>query len=129
MTTIHITAGSMGNGVQGNFIGTDATGRFGIEQTQAFVADEFGGVIIEAGASQNTIGGTAVGARNVISGNGSGNLFINGTGATGNIVQGNFIGPDVTGTIALGVRFEGVGISLAPGNLIGGTADGAGNLI
>ena len=53
-------------------------------------------------ASNNTIGGTAAGARNVISGNGSdGVVFIDGS-ATGNLVAGNYIGTDVTGTMALG---------------------------
>ena len=45
-----------------------------------------------------TIGGTASGAANVISGN-TYNGFHVGSGATGNVIQGNFIGPDATSSI------------------------------
>ena len=52
-------------------------------------------------AAGNTIGGAATGAGNLISGNdslGAGdNVHITGTGASGNIVAGNYIGSDKTG--------------------------------
>jgi hypothetical protein len=44
-------------------------------------------------------------------------------------VQGNFIGTDVNGTAALGNSKDGVFISLAPNNTIGGTVAGARNII
>jgi CSLREA domain-containing protein len=48
----------------------------------------------------------------------------------GNVVEGNFIGTDVTGTTALGNAGHGVSISQhASGNTIGGLADGASNII
>jgi CSLREA domain-containing protein len=40
----------------------------------------------------------------------------------GNVIEGNFIGTDVTGTAALDNSSQGVGIYDAPGNTIGGTA-------
>src|SRR4029077_4929463 len=80
--------------VAGNSIGTNAAG------TAAVGHSGFGGgVYIEAGASFNTVGATAPGARNVISGNNGVNsdgVEIDGnTGpTTGNVVLGNFIGTD-----------------------------------
>jgi hypothetical protein len=123
---IVIGAGTTGHIVQGNFIGTDVNGTASLGNTS--------GVDIFS-ASNNTIGGTTPEARNVISGNVSRGILIQGAGATGNLVQGNFIGTDITGTIALGNAANdffgeaGVLISDAPGNTIGGTMAGAGNVI
>ncbi len=61
-------AAATGNLVAGNFIGTDGTGAYDLGN-----ADE--GVMIES-ASDNTIGGQVVAARNVISGNNVGVLII-----------------------------------------------------
>ena len=106
------------NLVQGNRIGTDATGAGGMGNGE-------NGVVV-AGAG-NTIGGATAGAGNLISGNRNYGVFLAGNHATGNIVQGNRIGTDVTGTFALG---NGAGVVLTgPNNTIGGIAAGAGNLI
>jgi CSLREA domain-containing protein len=109
------------NLVQGNFIGTDATG------TAAIPNMNQGGIFIWGG-DDNTIGGTVAGARNIISGNdGNGvTILLNGTD---NVVQGNYIGTDVTGMLDLGNSFSGVNVQQANGNMIGGTAAGAGNVI
>jgi parallel beta-helix repeat protein len=108
------------NTVQGNYIGTNITGTAAVSNTV--------GVYIW-GAPGNTIGGTVPEARNLISGNGWYGVAIVGSGATGNTVQGNYIGTDVTGAVALGNAGHGVIINDAPGNTIGGTAAGAGNTI
>jgi len=112
-----------GNLVQGNFIGTDVTGTLA-------VGNAFEGVALQD-ASGNTIGGTTTGAGNVISGNGRRGIAINAfTGvATNNLVQGNFIGTDVTGTADLGNVDHGVLIDRVPNNTIGGTDAGARNII
>jgi uncharacterized repeat protein (TIGR01451 family) len=107
------------NVVQGNFIGTDASGT-------AALGNTLDGVFIFDNASNNTIGGTAAGARNVISGNGNNGVAISGPG---NQVQGNFIGTDVNGTAALGNSGDGVVVSGALNNTIGNQAAGAGNVI
>ena len=107
--------------VQGNFIGTDANGT-------AALGNGLDGIFIEQ-APTNTIGGTLPGARNIISGNADEGLNIFGSDATGNQVQGNFIGTDVTGTVALPNVDDGVLIDGAPGNTIGGAVAGARNVV
>lgn len=120
-----ITAGpsfpATGNVVQGNFIGTDATGTVDLGNSG------FGVWLV--GAVGNIIGGTALGARNVISGNDFRGIQIHGGGAPGNQVQGNFIGTDVTGTLDVGNSAEGVFLFFASGNTIGGTTPAARNVI
>ncbi len=54
-----------------------------------------------AGAVGNTIGGTTTGAGNVISGNTGDGVDITGSGTTGNILEGNYIGINAAGTSAL----------------------------
>ena len=80
------------------------------------------GLVIEAGGAGSTIRGLAI---NRFNGNG---VLIN--GSNNNIVQGNFIGTDVTGTAARGNSLIGVMVSNGSSNtLIGGSTAGAGNLI
>src|SRR5205807_364536 len=84
------------------------------------------GVYIQT-ASGNTIGGTTTSARNVISGNTAAVEFVG--SASGNVVEGNYIGTDVTGTKALGNSYAVNIFGSASDNTIGGTATGAGNVI
>jgi hypothetical protein len=96
-------------------------------------------VLIQSGAANNTIGSSIAGAGNVISGNKGAGVHIIGSGSSANVVQGNYIGTEVTGTVALGNSKSGVLIqSGASGNTIGGASavdpstgrlSGAGNLI
>ncbi len=112
-------SGTASNLIVGNLIGTDVTGT---------VADPNGtGVDINSGSSDNTIGGTAAGARDVISGNSGDGLLIQTTTSSGNVVEGDFIGTDMTGDAALG-NVNGI-LLFASGNTIGGTVAGAGNII
>ncbi len=112
--------GASGNHVQGNWIGLDVTGANALANT-------FIGVSIED-VPNNTIGGAAPGLGNVISGNAETGVYIAGMASTRNQVVGNLIGTDTTGLKALG-NGEGVFISHAPGNTIGGTSSAARNLI
>ena len=81
---------------------------------------------VTIGASNNTIGGTAAGVRNVISGHDFDGVVIF-QSATGNLVQGNLIGTDASGTADLGNR---IGVRVdGTGNTIGGTVAGARNVI
>ena len=114
---------SNSNVVQGNLIGTDVTGTADLGNSSV-------GVVIGAGASNNVVGGTESEARNLISGNDSAGVHIDTVGSTGNLVQGNYIGTDITGTLPLGNVFEGVFIGTGTSNnIIGGATPGAGNLI
>ena len=119
---VYLTGGpTAGNLVQGNYIGVGAAGNDAL-------ANGGDGVDIVGNANNNTVGGTAAGARNVISGNNYTGIYL-ATSADSNVVQGNFIGTDATGTALLG---NGTGIYLtfnASNTLIGGTAAGAGNII
>jgi RHS repeat-associated protein/CSLREA domain-containing protein len=116
-------SGASGNQVQGNFIGTDLTG-------SQDVGNVLSGIAIGNGASNNMIGGTGSGVRNLISGNDETGVLISEVGTSGNIVQGNYIGTDVTGALPLGNADDGVHIQYsASSNLVGGTVNGAGNLI
>jgi hypothetical protein len=117
---IQLLAGATANTIQGNFIGTDATGR-------SAVRNQLSGVRIEA--ASNTIGGTQSGAGNLISGNGQNGIFLYGPDAGTNLIQGNWLGTTVGGTNALGNGRSGLGLLGAPGNLIGGSSAGAANVI
>jgi CSLREA domain-containing protein len=112
---------SGGNTVQGDFVGTDATG------SSALGNDDDG---IYVSTSDNTIGGGGAGAGNVISGNTGSGVHIEGSIANGNTVSGNLIGTDASGTQQLGNKDDGILINAgAANNTIGGTDAGAGNVI
>lgn len=114
------TAGTV---VQGNFIGTDATGN-------QVVPNTFGGIAVFDGAHGVLIGGTNAAARNVISGNDITGIYLLGAGASNNIIQGNFIGLNPAGTAAVPNDFAGIYVlGGANHNLIGGTNAGAANII
>jgi CSLREA domain-containing protein len=116
--------GAARNTVEGNFIGTNADGTAALGNTEFAV-----GVRISSGAPNNTVGGTAAGARNIISGNQRG-VQISDEGASRNKVQGNFIGTDANGSVAIGNTEEGVLITgSASNNTVGGTTSGEGNRI
>lgn len=115
-------AGTSFNLIQGNYFGTDASGSNAIP-------NNFAGVTIFGGATSNTIGGTTIAARNVISGNYIG-AAVGNPGTSGNVVQGNLIGVSVNGRTAIANTYAGVVVSDgATNNLIGGTIPGAGNLV
>jgi parallel beta-helix repeat protein len=114
-----------GNLVQGNLIGLDATGTNGIGNGIGY-----GGLILEGGATNNTVGGTVPGARNVISGNNPAGVFFNGANTSGNLVEGNYVGTDGTGTNAVPNTLAGIYLPFGTaGNVIGGTVAGARNVI
>ena len=124
---------STGNTVQGNKIGTDVTGKVAIE-------NHFDGVYL--GSGDNTIGGSTTGAGNVIAGNGTYGIWVNGdTNITLNNVDfetcGNTNGVVIQGN-SVGVNSAGTGLAngsdaiylLTPGTItIGGSTVADGNTI
>jgi trimeric autotransporter adhesin len=115
-------SGSSGNLVEGNYIGTNATGA-------AQLANGLDGILVFNSATSNTIGGTATGAGNVISGNRYDGVFIINPGTSRNLVQGNYIGTDANGSSAIGNAGGVLVAGSATNNTIGGTVAGAGNTI
>jgi hypothetical protein len=116
-------AGTSGNVVAGNLIGTGGAGT-------AVLANSLNGVDIEEEATGNTIGGTTAGARNVISGNGQDGVLLLGTGVSGNLIEGNSIGTDLSGANGLANAKYGVAIVAgAANNTVGGSAAGAANTV
>ena len=118
------------NRVEGCFIGTNAAGTEG--NSFLLSGNQSTGVaIVGSGSSltvaNNLIGGTAPAARNIISGNFYGVAIETFLGAN-NRVQGNYIGTDKTGTVAVG-NFLGVGLGSGSDVVIGGLNAGEGNLI
>jgi uncharacterized repeat protein (TIGR01451 family) len=112
--------GSGGDTIAGNFIGTDVTGKQRAGSNTGLELDSVGNV---------TIGGTPPGAGNVISGNLVGILSQQAAPkATKDLVEGNFIGTDVTGTQSA-YQTNGVELANDSGDTIGGTTAAAGNLI
>ena len=101
--------------VEGNYIGLGADGT-------TIIGNFTNGVLLETPGNQ--IGGSAIGAGNIISGNGVG-VRIN---TSNNIVQGNLIGTDAGGTLDKG---NNIGVFLATGsaNSIGGTTVATRNII
>ncbi len=105
--------------VEGNFIGTDASG-------QSKLGNGTFGVEIAAGAGHR-IGSTAAGAGNVIGGNSANGVSVTGGSA---VIEGNFIGTDrQTQTVNLGNTFNGIIVQPGGQAAIGGIAAGAGNVI
>lgn len=114
------------NVIQGNYIGTDASGSYAVGPGDTGINIVF---------SNNTrIGGSEPGAGNLISGYGTGIATYG--NEPGTIIQGNKIGTDSTGTHAIANSSSGIFISTAGFNMtspvqsmIGGTNPGEGNTI
>ena len=111
--------------IAGSYIGTNATGA-------AAIPNGFGITVFEGSTAQSMIriggtngltpGGPCTGDCNLISGNTN-----NGVNASSNtVVQGNFIGTNVSGTGPIG---NGAGVELAGPVQVGGPSAAAGNLI
>ena len=110
-----------GNVVEGNFIGTDASGNTKLANQT--------GVLVSAPG--NVIGGGSQASRNVISGNVNAGVQIDtstSANPSGNVVAGNFIGLNVLGTAAV-PNSVGVAIKGASAATIGGASSTLGNVI
>ena len=122
---ISLQGSSTGTVVIGNYIGTNITGTSAIPNMAS-------GVFVNR--ANHIIGGASVDSGNVISGSSSTTfgrgIWIQSALATGNRVQGNYIGTNATGTS--GIPNVGGGVYIAGGassNIIGGAGTGQSNLI
>ncbi len=106
--------------VEGNYIGTTADGSTALGNASAGIR------LLQTGNVQ--IGSSVVGAGNVISGNGGAGI-ISSFGTAGNLIQGNLIGVNSAGTLAIGNTQGGIVLTNSALNTIGGAAAGAGNVI
>ena len=99
----------------GNFIGTDVLGT-----TDANAVSQIGVHVINGDA--NDIGDELVGVatRNVISGMDTSGIVIDGSGSVGNAIDGNLIGVDATGSVAIANAADGIRIVSAQSTTIGG---------
>jgi hypothetical protein len=119
-------ATTSGNVIAGNYIGTDATGTVALSNAYVDINLNANGNFI---GTEGTTGPIGPDTRNVISGHGVAGVAIAGSG---NLIAGNYIGTDATGTVPLGNAY---GVFLTgSGNVIGtngegGNAAAEGNLI
>jgi titin len=116
-----IGTGTMANLIEGNSVGLGANGTAALGNTNI-------GVLIQGGATANTVGGTATGAGNVLAA-GIYGLLLAQAGTSQNVVEGNFIGTDRAGANQHGNAI-GVVIGLgATANTVGGPTTAAANVI
>ena len=111
-------AGAGGNTIAGNYIGIGLDG-------SAVSANRGQGLVVNS--ANNTIGGLLANQGNVISGNGGYGIILE--GASSNLVQGNLIGVDASGTLKRSNGAAGILVRNSLNNVIGGTSAPAGNVI
>jgi hypothetical protein len=112
--------GSSGVVIAGNYIGVDVTGT-------APLGNFNRGIDLNSDFVQ--IGGPTAGERNIISNSGGiGIVLGGGGGGSSTIVQGNYIGTDATGTVAMGNGDRGIHVGGA-NQTIGGIGPGEANII
>ena len=114
--------------ISGNYVGTNAAGTGDVNGAVANTAQS--GVFLTNGSSGNVIGGTSDGARNVLSGNNHFGFEVINASSQNNLLQGNYIGTDKTGLVALGnINGGAVFWGAGTGNIFGGGAAGARNVV
>ena len=107
---IHSIGSSGQSVIQANRIGTDLSGTSSLGNgNQGIALEDAGG---------NTVGGLAAGQGNLISGNGDHGIRIYSANSTGNLLLGNTIGTDATGTSPLGNGGFGISIESTSGTLV-----------
>ncbi|HEV8240577.1 MAG TPA: NosD domain-containing protein [Thermoanaerobaculia bacterium] len=111
-------ASTTGNVVRSNFIGTAVSGTTALPNAMV-------GVLLSATVG-NTVGGTAAGAGNVISGNGG--IGVRVASGSGNFIQSNDIGTNPSGNGAIANGGTGITVEGSPNTTVGG-GEGDGNLV
>jgi CSLREA domain-containing protein/uncharacterized repeat protein (TIGR01451 family) len=112
--------------IAGNFVGTDATGAY---RSPSRDDSAFGGIELDGGASQNVIGGSARGDRNVISGNPAEGIHTRSLNNQNRFLN-NIAGLTPDGTRRLGNFLHGIDLNFGSSyNVVGGTGPGEGNVL
>jgi hypothetical protein len=128
---IFVSGPTFGTSIEGNFIGTDPTGT--IDSGNGLAGVDIEGDSVAGSPSQAMVGGTTPAARNLISGNDRGGVFIGGRfggeQADSMRVQGNYVGTDRSGTKDLGNDGIGLDIEAASGTTVGGTTAASRNVV
>ncbi|MCW5623235.1 MAG: cadherin domain-containing protein, partial [Burkholderiales bacterium] len=106
-----VNGGGTGNQVLGNYVGIDASGIVAL-------GNGVRGVELRGGAINNTVGGAAAGAGNVIGASGIDGIRVTGETSDGNQVLGNWIGIGADGSTLLGNNSGGVSISAGADNAV-----------
>ncbi len=120
--------GTSGNTVWGNTIGTDATGTIAFGEDGFPLGNLKGGIFVSQ-APSNSIGGATVARRNLISANLGNGIEIFGKGAIRNLIQGNDIGVNASGTGGLGNAEDGLNLNSAGQTTVGGATSAEANVI
>lgn len=116
-------ANSQNNIVAGNYIGTDPRGAVAI-------GNHGSGVLLSEGTQFNRIGGSTVGERNLVSGNFGHGVVLWSAATSYNVILGNYVGLDASGSIILSNQASGIAMDAgAQYNRIGGTTAGERNVI
>ena len=89
----------------------------------------YDGMSMEGAVRYCTIGGTSPEERNIISGNTDYGLPLFGAGATQNVIIGNYIGTDITGTQSIGNTYGVLFDDGSYSNRVGGDTDAERNII
>ncbi|HEU4937884.1 MAG TPA: pentapeptide repeat-containing protein [Vicinamibacterales bacterium] len=111
-----LSSDASNNVIRGNIVGLTAAGTDPLRNAGY-------GVSLD-GAPNTTIGGSVAGEPNIISSNGPAGVIMFGDGANGNLVRGNYIGTDITGTLDRHNNGPGVQIPQGSDNIISGTDAG-----
>ncbi len=120
---VEVYGATSGTIIAGNLIGTTATGG-------AALGNGTYGIYIFMGASNTRIGvATLPYERNVISGNNWSGVNIVDQTTTNTIVNGNYIGTDISGTLSIPNRGIGIAATQATNVTIGTAAPNTGNIV
>ena len=101
------------NTIQGNYVGTNSAGTSGYGNGASGIGLQ---------TSNNTIGGTSAAQRNVVSGNAGTGIAVTGSSASNNTISGNYVGTNASGNGAIGNGADGILLTNAPNNTVGGTS-------
>ena len=132
----NVISGNLNNGITiagpadtmrivGNLIGLNAAGTGALGNSNS-------GIDLVNGTITTTIGGTAAGEGNIISGNGTATVHGNGIFASGggtHLIQGNRVGTNAAGNAAIPNAYGGIRFLNSNGNTVGGTTAAARNLV